>query len=121
MDTIDASMESMLEMFIFETTGLLEQLDEIMLSSEKDGSFSEESINEIFRIMHTVKGSAAMMGLETLSTVAHKVEDMFFIIREDPSIINEEHSSSLLDILFRASDLKKFNQRITMNLEMPMN
>ena len=56
MDTIDASMESMLEMFIFETTGLLEQLDEIMLSSEKDGSFSEESINEIFRIMHTVKG-----------------------------------------------------------------
>ena len=107
MDTIDASMESMLEMFIFETTGLLEQLDEIMLSSEKDGSFSEESINEIFRIMHTVKGSAAMMGLETLSTVAHKVEDMFFIIREDPSIINEEHSSSLFDILFRASDFMR--------------
>ena len=103
MDTIDASMESMLEMFIFETTGLLEQLDEIMLSSEKDGSFSEESINEIFRIMHTVKGSAAMMGLETLSTVAHKVEDMFFIIREDPSII-DKHSSSLFDIIFKASD-----------------
>ena len=103
MDTIDSSMESMLEMFIFETTGLLEQLDEIMLSSEKDGSFSEDSINEIFRIMHTVKGSAAMMGLETLSTVAHKVEDMFFIIREDPSIINE-HSSSLFDILFKSSD-----------------
>lgn len=106
MDTIDSSMESMLEMFIFETTGLLEQLDEIMLSSEKDGSFSEESINEIFRIMHTVKGSAAMMGLETLSTVAHKVEDMFFIIREDPTII-DEHSSSLFDILFKASDFMR--------------
>ncbi|MEG1448091.1 MAG: Hpt domain-containing protein, partial [Oscillospiraceae bacterium] len=106
MDTIDASMESMLEMFIFETTGLLEQLDEIMLSSEKDGGFSEDNINEIFRIMHTVKGSAAMMGLETLSSVAHKVEDMFFIIREDPSIINQ-HSSSLFDILFKSSDFMR--------------
>lgn len=106
MDTIDASMESMLEMFIFETTGLLEQLDEILLSSEKDGSFSEDSINEIFRIMHTVKGSAAMMGLETLSTVAHKVEDMFFIIREDPTII-DEHSTTLFDILFRSSDFMR--------------
>ena len=52
---IDPSMEPMLEVFIYETTTLLEQLDEILLESEKSKSFSEDSINEIFRTMHTIK------------------------------------------------------------------
>ena len=43
---IDPSMEPMLEVFIYETTTLLEQLDEILLESEKSKSFSEDSINE---------------------------------------------------------------------------
>ncbi|MEG0485638.1 MAG: Hpt domain-containing protein, partial [Oscillospiraceae bacterium] len=48
----------MVEIFIYETTTLLEQLDEILLSSEKSKSMSDDSINEIFRIMHTIKGSS---------------------------------------------------------------
>lgn len=64
MSTVDSSMDSLLEAFIYETTSLLDQLDEIMLDSEKQKSLSEDSINEIFRIMHTTKGSAAMMSLQ---------------------------------------------------------
>ena len=47
---IDPSMEPMLEVFIYESTTLLEQLDEILLDSEKSKSFSEDNINEVFRI-----------------------------------------------------------------------
>lgn len=102
--SLDSSMDaSMLEAFTFETTSLLDQLDEIMLESEKQKSLSEDSINEIFRIMHTTKGSAAMMGLTEISNLAHSVEDVFFIIRDDPSKLNLVFED-LFDLIFQSSD-----------------
>lgn len=106
MSSIDPGMESMLEMFIYESTTLLEELDEIMLESEKSKEISEKNINEIFRIMHTIKGSSAMMGLESISSLAHSVEDVFFIVRENPAKL-KEISDSIYDLLFQASDFIK--------------
>ncbi len=103
---IDPSMEPMLEVFIYESTSLLEQLDEILLESEKSKSFSEDSINEIFRTMHTIKGSSAMMEFTGISTLAHAVEDVFFIIREDPARMGNVNET-LFDLVFRASDFLK--------------
>ncbi|MCR2024283.1 chemotaxis protein CheA [Anaerotruncus colihominis] len=103
---IDPSMEPMLDVFIYETTTLLDQLDEILLDAEKSKSFSEDNINEIFRIMHTIKGSAAMMDLNGISTLAHSVEDVFFIIREDPARM-ANISEAIFDLVFQASDFLK--------------
>ncbi len=105
MAKFEAGMEAMADAYVFETTSLLEQLDQILMKTENESSFAEEEINEIFRIMHTIKGSSAMMGLENMSKVAHAVEDMFFIIREDHPVINE--METLYDIVFSASDLMK--------------
>ncbi|HKM32847.1 MAG TPA: chemotaxis protein CheA [Oscillospiraceae bacterium] len=105
MSRFESGMEAMLDMYIFETNTLLEQLDEILLRTEKSGSFTGEDINEIFRIMHTIKGSSAMMGLEMTSTLTHALEDMFFIIREDPSIAG--NANHLYDFVFQASDFLK--------------
>ncbi|MEA5010172.1 MAG: chemotaxis protein CheA [Angelakisella sp.] len=106
MSVFDPSIEPMLEMFIYETTTLLEQLDEIMLECEKNKSFDEDSINEIFRIMHTIKGSSAMMGLDGISSLAHAVEDVFYILREDASKLSIG-GKVLFDNVFRASDFLK--------------
>ncbi|MDR0382082.1 MAG: chemotaxis protein CheA [Oscillospiraceae bacterium] len=76
------SMDSMLEMFIFENMQLTERLEEILIEGEQLGGLTGEHINEIFRVMHTIKGSAAMMEYTHISTLAHSVEDMFFYIRE---------------------------------------
>ena len=46
--------DSLLEMFLFETTENTKQLEKIILDTEKR-MFSESAINEIFRIMHTIK------------------------------------------------------------------
>ncbi len=73
----------MLEMFIFETTQLLEQLEQEIISSEKSSCLVPSSINEIFRIMHTIKGSSAMMLFNNISTLAHSIEDLFYFIREN--------------------------------------
>ncbi len=103
---IDPSMEPMLETFIYESTTLLEQLDEILLSSEKSKSLTEDHINEVFRIMHTIKGSSAMMEFNGISTLAHAVEDVFFILREDPSRLTSVNEA-LFDLVFEASDFLK--------------
>ena len=106
MSVIDPGMESMLEVFIYETTTLLEQLDEILLDSEKEKSMSEENVNEIFRIMHTIKGSSAMMGLTSISNLAHAVEDVFAIIRSDPAKMGPV-SEAIFNLVFQASDFLK--------------
>ena len=57
---MENNSDSVLEMYLYETNTLLEQLDNIMLSAEQADTLSEDDVNEIFRIMHTLKGSAAM-------------------------------------------------------------
>lgn len=97
--------EPMLDMFIFETSQLLEQLEECILSSEKTSSYTESSINEIFRIMHTIKGSSAMMLFNNISTLAHSIEDLFYYIREaKPEIVD---TSSLSDLVLEGIDFIK--------------
>ncbi len=105
MAKFEAGMESMVDMYIFETTSLLEQLDQILMKTESEHSFSTEEINEIFRTMHTIKGSSAMMGLDNMSKLAHSIEDMFYVIREENPVISD--MNALYDILFSASDLLK--------------
>lgn len=67
MSFFDQEMKSMLDVFLLETSQLLEQLDVILLSAEQRGSLTAEEINGIFRVMHTSKSSSAMMGLQDLS------------------------------------------------------
>lgn len=106
MSTDDVVMESLLEAFIHETDEMLEQLDEILLESERAKSITDENINRIFRITHTIKGSAAMMSFNTISSLAHSVEDVFFILRENPSRLNIVFNS-IFDLVFKASDFFK--------------
>ncbi len=75
--------EPMLEMFIFETLQLIEQLEQDLLSCELCNQLDSSAINEIFRIMHTIKGSAAMMMFDNIAGLAHSIEDLFYFLREE--------------------------------------
>ena len=46
-------MDNMLEMYLYETNTLMEQLDELLIEAEKNATFTTNDVNEIFRIMHT--------------------------------------------------------------------
>lgn len=113
MAKIEPGMEAMLDMYFYETNSLLEQLDEILLRTEQANAFESEDIKEIFRIMHTIKGSSAMMGFENLSVLAHKAEDMFFVIRENPDVITDV--SFVYDLVFQVSDSYKAQIEIIQN------
>lgn len=97
--------EPMLELFIFETMQLIEQMELLIIANEKSASYDSDAINEIFRIMHTIKGSSAMMLFNNISTLAHSMEDIFFVLREDkPQDID---FSQLSDLLLEGIDFIK--------------
>ncbi|ADL05949.1 chemotaxis protein CheA [Lacrimispora saccharolytica] len=103
---MDNGMENMLDMYLFETNSLLEQLDELLIEAEKAGDFTVDDVNEIFRIMHTVKGSSAMMEFTSLMQIAHHIEDLFFFIRENGlESLDISHKSTLFDLMFRSTDM----------------
>nr|WP_295734163.1 chemotaxis protein CheA [uncultured Oscillibacter sp.] len=92
-------------MYIYETNTLLEQLESIVLDAEKENTFSQDNVNEIFRIMHTIKGSSAMMEFDTLAQVSHRIEDMFFLIREGTmSVVKDEDRPALFDVMLHSVD-----------------
>ncbi len=95
----------MMEAYLFEVNTLLEQLDDIVLAAEKASTFSQDDVNEIFRIMHTIKGSSAMMEFNSLMTIAHRIEDLFFVIRDKTmDAIPENLRPELFDLIFHAID-----------------
>jgi two-component system chemotaxis sensor kinase CheA len=81
MHMADFDRESMMEMFIFEMSQLVDQLEATIVQSESEYNINQ--INEIFRIMHTIKGSSAMMMFDNIAGVAHYIEDLFFYLREE--------------------------------------
>ncbi len=78
----DFNTESMLDMYLFENGQLLEQLQETVLEQKDAECFDEDSINEIFRTMHTIKGSSGIMMFDNITAVSHKLEDIFYYMRE---------------------------------------
>lgn len=97
--------EPMLEMYIFETSQMIEQLEQVIMTCEKNGAYEIENINEIFRFMHTIKGSSAMMLYSDISKVAHSIEDLFYFLREQKDV--KVNCSDLSDIVFEAVDFVK--------------
>jgi len=99
------SREPMLEMYLFEGNQLIEQLEEIIIKGEKAKKFEMAAINEIFRIMHTIKGSSAMMMFNNISKVAHSMEDLFFFIRANQNV--QIDFASLSDLILAGIDFIK--------------
>jgi two-component system chemotaxis sensor kinase CheA len=97
--------DPMLESYIFEETQLTDQLENLILQNENSNNYSSEVINEIFRIMHTIKGSSAMMLFNNISTLAHSVEDLFYFIREQKP--KDVDFSSLSDLILESVDFIK--------------
>lgn len=96
------NLDGMVDMYIYENGQLLEKLEEIVLETKDDDAFDENNINEIFRIMHTIKGSSGVMMYDNIMKVSHRLEDIFYYLRENIGI--EEPHMELTDIIFQVLD-----------------
>ena len=107
---VDLNTDDMLDMYLFENTQLLERLQEIVLEQKDEPCFDEDSMNEIFRTMHTIKGSSAVMMFDEITKIAHKLEDVFFYLRENhpPNVPQEDLVAHVLDVAdFITNEMEK--------------
>ncbi|HMC32473.1 MAG TPA: Hpt domain-containing protein, partial [Candidatus Angelobacter sp.] len=92
-----------LEFFVPEAEEHLQVVTHCLLSLETNPS--SEQIHRLLRAMHTIKGSAAQVGLHRISHVAHRAEDLIGRLREGEL----RPSAEIIDICLDAVDtLKKF-------------
>lgn len=121
-------MEDFKKLFIDEANDLLITLEESLLLLENDTT-NKELINEVFRVMHSLKGSGAMFGFNNLSSFTHNLENLYDKIRNDITPITEEiitftincidHIKSLLNndlddtIASQTKELEKYITRFT--------
>jgi len=98
------NVEGMLDMYLFENGQLLEQLQETVLEQKDADCFDEDTINEIFRTMHTIKGSSGIMMFDNVTAISHKLEDVFYYLREShpQNVVHEvlvEHVLQVVDFI----------------------
>ena len=85
--------------FLEEVGELLESLNEKLLELENSPE-DKDVINEIFRLTHSVKSESALVGFKNMSTIAHKMEDIFERVRRGVLIVDRP----IMDALFSAYD-----------------
>ncbi|MBR2316760.1 MAG: chemotaxis protein CheA [Spirochaetales bacterium] len=96
---VDIDERKILEAFLEEVKELLETLNQRLLDLENSPEDSDV-INEIFRLTHSIKSESALVGYKKISTLAHKMEDIFERVRRNVLLVNTE----IMDALFAAFD-----------------
>jgi chemosensory pili system protein ChpA (sensor histidine kinase/response regulator) len=106
--------DEVLEFFIPEAEEHLQAVTECLLALE--GNPNADDIHRLFRSIHTVKGSAAQVGLHRLSAVAHRVEDLIGHLRDGAL----QPSAEIVDLCLQSVDvLRKFlNRQWSSDVEM---
>ena len=108
--------EGMLDIYLFENQQLLEQLQEMVLEQKDADSFDEDSINEIFRTMHTIKGSSGIMMFDNITAISHKLEDVFYFLRE-----SQPHHVPHLELVEHVLEVQDFISNEMENVFMAFN
>jgi len=88
-----------LEIFLDETKEHLQNLNTQILDLEQDPENSN-TINEIFRAAHSLKGMAGTMGYKRMQTLTHDMENVFSEVRNG----NIKVKANMIDILFQCLD-----------------
>jgi two-component system chemotaxis sensor kinase CheA len=98
----DPEMKEIVESFLIETKELLEKLDSDLIIFEKNSEDSE-LVNQIFRAFHTIKGTSGFLGLNKLTEVTHRCEDILNKIRKNEAKLN----STVMDAILLSYDTIK--------------
>ena len=85
--------------FIEEAMALINDLEESLLDQEANAENSK-NIQQIFRVMHTLKGVSSMYGFNHIGDIAHELESIFDLIRENKMELTDD----IFDIVLKTVD-----------------
>ena len=101
-------MSDYVRLYLDETNEQLDSLVEIFLELENQAPTPEE-LNEAFRLIHSIKGSSALLGLDRITSLTHHLETHFERLRSG----KQELNTPTIDIVLRCIDfLRKSNQHL---------
>lgn len=90
--------------FIEEAKDHLNTIEQGLLSLQNTIS-DPEMAHEVFRAAHSVKGGAAMLGLDSIQQTSHRLEDYFKVLKECPVQVDQRLESLLLNVFDTLRDL----------------
>lgn len=98
-----------IQVFLDELEEKIEILSDGFLALEREGD-NPETIQEVFRAAHTIKGSSAILGYDRMSALTHEMENLLSLLRE-----GRMHSTPhMVDVLLEALDtLKLLRDKVT--------
>lgn len=92
-------MDNFKKKFIEEATDLIENLEKSLLALEQNPN-DLGLIQQVFRVMHTLKGNSSMFGFDLIDTYTHDLETVYDLIRSKKLSVNRE----VLDVTFASVD-----------------
>jgi len=92
-------MDNFQRKFIEEATDLILRLEQVLLSLDKNNS-NKTLVDEVFRIMHSLKGGSGMFGFQLISDYTHQLESVYDLVRNDKMPLTPE----ILEITFASVD-----------------
>lgn len=107
---MDIDLSVYLGAFLDEVDEQLQILEQEVLNLEQDGE-NPETIQNIFRAAHTLKGSSAAMGMEKMKELTHKVENVFDSIRNQQLKVN----TAIINVIFECIDMIKILKEATID------
>lgn len=97
-------MDDIINEFLTETNESLAELDNALVALEQNPEDSA-LISQIFRVIHTIKGTSGFLGLPRLGSVAHKGEDVLGLFRDKKLKVTPAYISLILEAIDRIKQI----------------
>lgn len=107
MDFSDEMLDEILKIFQVESEEIISKLNNSLLDLEKTPN-NKDIILALFRDAHSLKGASRMVGFTNVQTIAHKMEDVIGLAKENKILLN----SNVVEVLYKTVDfLSKLIQK----------
>lgn len=99
MDFSDEMFDEILKIFQVESEEIISKINNSLLELEKNPN-NKDAILSLFRDAHTIKGASRMVGFNNVQTIAHKIEDLLGLAKENKIQLN----AKVVDVLYKTVD-----------------
>jgi two-component system chemotaxis sensor kinase CheA len=111
----DPGLQELVQDFVTESREHLANIESDLLILEQGGGPFEDTVNRVFRAVHSVKGVAGFLGFENINRLAHAMESVFDLVRKDRLGMSPDLVSTFLSATDLLRDLlehvQESNQR----------
>ena len=99
--SVDENLKAVVEDFVVEAQEHLENIEAELLEIEENGeNIDVDLVNKVFRGIHSIKGVAGFIGLDTIGDLSHVLESVLDLIRKEV-LIPDSH---IVDVMLQAAD-----------------